>query len=119
MALGKEAINLCALHELPDGEARGFDPFQTGRDVLFVVRRGKKVTAFLNRCPHQGASLPYRKNAYLNAGRSRIVCSAHGALFDIDTGKCLKGAALGHSLDPVDVVITHEDKVVAHLDAQI
>lgn len=106
---------LCSLDELPDGAARGFDPFDQGRDALFIVRRGDTLKAYRNVCPHQGASLPWRKNAYLNHDGTRIVCAAHGAQFDIDSGQCLLGPALGQHLEPVAISITAGRKIQARL----
>lgn len=111
-----ELVTLCHLDELPEGEARGFDPRQHGRDDLFIVKRDATLKAYRNRCPHQGASLPWRKNAYLNADGSRIVCGAHGALFDIDTGQCLQGPALGQALEPMDVHVTTEGSIALRLE---
>lgn len=111
MTHAAETVTLCGFDELPEGDARGFDPLQRGRDALFIVKRGATLKAYRNRCPHQGASLPWRKDAYLNADGSRIVCSAHGALFDIDTGQCVQGPALGQSLEPMDVHLTTEGSV--------
>lgn len=109
-------VDLCPLAGLAPGCARGFDPFGRGRDSLFVVRRSDRVVAYRNVCPHQGSSLPWRKNAYLNADGSKIVCHAHGAEFDVDTGACTLGAALGHSLDPVEVWITNGGMIQARLE---
>lgn len=111
-----ELVTLCGLDELPEGAARGFDPLQRGRDALFIVKRGATLKAYRNRCPHQGASLPWKKNAYLNADGSRIVCGAHGALFDIDTGQCLQGPALGQALEPMDVHLTTDGSVTLRLE---
>ena len=99
-------LNLCRLEELPDGEARGFDPLRTGEDVLFVVRHGEALYGWRNACPHiDGAPLPWRRHAYLNADRDRIMCSAHGALFEIGSGVCVLGPCLGQSLTPVRLKI--------------
>jgi len=89
---------LCRLDELPDGDARGFDPFHAGHDTVLVVRRGNTVYGWQDSCPHiDGARMAWRKNAYLNAARDRIVCSAHGALFEIVSGICTLGPCLGQS----------------------
>ena len=81
------AVRLCRLEELPEGESRGFDPLGDGHDTMLVVRRGNRLHAWRDACPHiNGAPMAWRKDAYLNAGRDRIMCSAHGALFDIVTG---------------------------------
>ena len=101
-----DVVELCHVDEIPYRTARGFDPFGEGRDALFVVRRGDMLKAYRNSCPHQAASLPWRKNAYLNADSTRIVCHAHGAQFDINTGECVLGPALGRSLEPVEIAVT-------------
>lgn len=101
-----KVIELCLLDDLEDCTAQGFDPFGDGRDALFVVRRGNSLWAYRNLCPHQGASLPWRDNAYLDAAGNHIVCSAHGAKFDIFSGECFQGAALGRSLDPVAISVS-------------
>lgn len=49
--------------------------------------------------------MPWRRDAYLNSEGTRIVCHAHGAQFDVDTGACLQGPALGQSLSRLDAVI--------------
>jgi nitrite reductase/ring-hydroxylating ferredoxin subunit len=102
------SVTLCRLDAMRDGSARGFDPGQTGQDTVLVVRRGKSVYAYLNACPHQGGTpMAWRKDAYLNSDGSRIVCSAHGAQFDIATGVCTLGACLGQSLTAVSTSITN------------
>ena len=113
----QDVIELCSLEELEDGAARGFDLYGEGRDTFFIVRRGKSLNAYRNACPHQGASLPWRKNAYLDAKRTHIVCSAYGAQFDIDSGACVLGPALGQSLQRVDVSVTKNGKVRAEFSA--
>ena len=108
-------VTLCNAGDIADGESLGFDPFGEGRDSLFAVRCGSALRVFRNRCPHQGASLPWRKDAYLNGDRTRIVCHAHGAQFDIDTGKCLLGPALGQSLERVDVEIGTDGELTVYV----
>ena len=97
---------LCRLDEIPDGDCRGFDPSGQGRDTVLVVRRGDSLHGWRDACPHLGgAPMAWRKDAYLNAARDRIVCNGHGALFDIATGICTLGPCLGESLQPVAVVV--------------
>ena len=98
-------LRLCHLDELPEGQSRGFDPLARGRDTVFVVRQGRDLHAWLNVCPHQGAPMAWRKDAYLNAARDRIVCAAHGAQFEIDTGRCTLGPCLGQTLTRVPLTL--------------
>ncbi|WP_407123260.1 Rieske (2Fe-2S) protein [Bradyrhizobium sp. STM 3561] len=108
---------LCHLSDLRDGEACGFDPFKKGRDSVFVVRRGERIHAFLDICPHYGQTpLPWKKNAYLTKDGSRILCSAHGATFDIPTGLCVLGPCLGQSLTSVEVSISEGGEIRLLLD---
>jgi nitrite reductase/ring-hydroxylating ferredoxin subunit len=108
------SVRLCHLSELPDGGSRGFDPLGEGRDTMFVVRRGSVLHAYRDACPHiDGAPMAWRKNAYLNAEGTRIVCFAHGAQFEITTGECTLGPCLGQALDPVAVTVDEDGQVHA------
>jgi nitrite reductase/ring-hydroxylating ferredoxin subunit len=103
---------VCRLSDLKDGQGCGFDPFKKGRDTVFVVRRGNKVHAYLDICPHYGRTpLPWRKDAYLTGDAQYIFCSAHGAIFDIETGACVLGPCLGQSLTSVQVTISDEGEI--------
>jgi nitrite reductase/ring-hydroxylating ferredoxin subunit len=97
----KQGVTLCRFADLPEGQSRGFDPAETGGVALFVVRRGDDAVVYLDQCPHEGARLPWRRHEYLNAAHDRIVCNAHGAQFDIDTGLCLLGPCLGRRLQSI------------------
>ena len=97
---------LCRWTDLPDGGSRGFDPWQQGRDTVFLVRRQDQVWGYLDACPHQdGAVMAWRKDAYLSGDGHHIVCHAHGARFDIATGRCVLGPCLGQALRPVKLVL--------------
>jgi nitrite reductase/ring-hydroxylating ferredoxin subunit len=99
------------LEEIPDHCARGFDPFGAGRDSLFVVRRGRQLFAYRDRCPHQSSTLAWRRHAYLNRAGDRIVCSGHAAEFDIESGRCLIGPCLDEALETVDLELTDEGEI--------
>ena len=109
-----EETDLCDLDSLPPGSARGFDPDGSGSDTLFAVNFGGRIYAYRNRCPHDGATpLPWRRHAYLNHAQDRIVCSAHGALFLIDSGECVSGPCLGRYLVPVPARVSGGRVLVA------
>jgi nitrite reductase/ring-hydroxylating ferredoxin subunit len=100
----RQIVRLCHAAELAEGSSRGFDPTGTGRDTMFIVRRNG-LHAWRNVCPHWGeTSMAWRKDAFLNADGSSIVCAAHGAQFDIDTGLCTLGPCIGQSLTPVELL---------------
>lgn len=106
---------LCPLHALPDGQARGFDPGATGQATVLVLRRGQQLRAFVDSCPHHGTPLAWRSDRYLNAAGDRIVCAAHGALFDPDTGVCTLGPCLGQGLTPLRVWLGDQGQVQIEL----
>jgi nitrite reductase/ring-hydroxylating ferredoxin subunit len=94
------------LNELKHGESRGFDPFKLGRDTIFVVRKEFEVYGYRNSCPHiDGAPLAWRKDRYLNASGTHIVCFGHGAEFDISNGICILGPCQGESLETAELII--------------
>lgn len=96
-------MRLCHIDELPDGDSRGFDPLQRGQDSVLLVRQGMHVHAWRDSCPHHDTPMAWRKDAYLNASGDRIVCAAHGAQFEIETGLCTLGPCLGQSLTSIPV----------------
>jgi nitrite reductase/ring-hydroxylating ferredoxin subunit len=110
---GRALSVLCRLDQLADGEARGFGPFGAAREKVIVVRKGDGVLAWWDACPHYGGTpMAWRTDAYLNAAGDRIVCASHGAEFDIETGYCRLGAALGQTLRPAPVQITRDGELV-------
>jgi nitrite reductase/ring-hydroxylating ferredoxin subunit len=115
--MAPRAVRLCHLEDLPDGNARGFDPLYVGQDTVLVIRRGRALYAWRNSCPHiEGTPMAWRKDAFLNSARDRIVCAAHGALFDIVSGRCDLGPCLGQYLTPVRVTVAADDAIYLELD---
>jgi nitrite reductase/ring-hydroxylating ferredoxin subunit len=55
--------------------------------------------------------MPVRKNQYLDSASKYIVCSGHGALFEIDSGLCVKGPCLGLRLSPVSFEVTETGEI--------
>ncbi len=103
---------LCRLDDVPEGESRGFDPFDQGRDSIFLVRQQARLYAYQNACPHvDGSPLAWRKDRYLNASGSQIICHGHGAEFDIASGLCTLGPCVGQRLMPVQLKIDAAGKV--------
>lgn len=96
---------LCELKDLSEGQALGFDPHQQGRDSMFVVKVDGEIRAYRNRCPHQQAHLEYRKDRFLSADRRQIVCHAHNARFEPESGLCVSGPCRGKFLEPIAVKV--------------
>lgn len=97
---------LCRLDEIPDPGSVRVDLIFRGEAVqAMVIRRGGKVRAYVNSCPHVGAPLDLTKGQFLDFERTHILCANHGALFRIEDGHCLSGPCKGKDLAPVPVEV--------------
>ncbi len=92
-------VRLCRVEELANGQARGFDPLQSGKDSVFALLFEGRVRVYRNSCPHLDVRMEYRKDRFLSANGQFIVCYAHGAQFSPDTGECVYGPCLGQKLE--------------------
>jgi nitrite reductase/ring-hydroxylating ferredoxin subunit len=97
---------ICNSAEIAPGTSRGFRLAEMGQDDFFLVNLQGKFFAYRNSCPHwPGATLPFRKDQYLDEQSHHIVCRGHAALFDIKTGICISGPCVGERLQAVELVI--------------
>ena len=99
-----DGIFLCRLDEIGDPGSKGFEKID-GQEDFFVVRRGDAVFGYRNSCPHYGAPLDWKPDAFLSFEKDSILCSMHGALFTIDEGMCIDGPCPGQALESVNVDI--------------
>ncbi|WP_207952035.1 Rieske (2Fe-2S) protein, partial [Pseudomaricurvus alcaniphilus] len=98
--------------------AKGFDLSNRGIDTVFVVKDATGFHAYLNSCPHvNGASLPWKKDAYLDSSGTEIVCSAHGARFEPATGLCISGPCKGMSLTRIPLFVNENNEICIQYDA--
>lgn len=101
---------ICSLDDLAGRPCRAFTLGGGAWPLAgFVLRRGDRLYAYRNRCPHAGHRLDLRPHDFLTADGSLIVCRSHGALFEIETGYCVDGPCRGRALEPlpVEVVAGH------------
>lgn len=75
-----------------------------GAFPMLLVRSGGDLRAYVNACPHQYLPLDYRSDRIVSADGTMLMCSAHGARFDIATGNCIDGADCGLDAVPIRVV---------------
>jgi nitrite reductase/ring-hydroxylating ferredoxin subunit len=92
---------LCAIADIPDGGAREVEAMVGGSaESLILLRRGERVNAFLNICPHAGRRLDWAPGQFL-IDRGHLVCAVHGASFELPTGECIGGPCRGAGLREV------------------
>lgn len=104
-------IFLCRSEELSDpGTANVV--LGEGEDELdiIIVRTGGKPHAYINSCPHQFIPLETFPNHFLTEDRRHLLCSGHGALFELASGLCTRGPCLGRALDRLS--ITERDGMI-------
>lgn len=97
---------LCKVDDLAEGKSREFNWEDSGYVAHgFVIRWHGQVHAYRNRCPHTGAPLNWFPEQFLSHDGKYLMCSLHGALFEIEDGRCIYGPCSGHALDVLPVAI--------------
>ncbi len=103
---------LCTEQEIPAGTSRGFS---LGESSCFVVKNhDDEIFVYANSCPHLGVELEWVADQFLDSDGELIQCSTHGALFLIDSGRCVSGPCLGQYLEPIPFSIKNGAIVVDH-----
>lgn len=110
---GECRLVICRFDELEPVDARGFrlgpeDQGHTG----FVVRCQDALHAYRNVCPHAGNPLHWKPHGFLTRNRDLIMCSVHGAIFDIASGRCVGGPCPGRALTPLRVSLEAGNVVI-------
>lgn len=104
-----EGTVVCPFSDAEDG---GATCVEVDGFPLVILRRGDKVSAFVNACPHQYLPLNHKSDRLLSADGSKIRCSNHSAGFDAMTGEGVEGLGLGACLDPAPVSVSHGQIVI-------
>lgn len=108
---------ICALTDIPNRRAVPFvlarrdGAGNVGAWPIFVLRWGRNVRAYENRCPHQQTNIDWERGEFLDGEGIRIQCGKHGALFDLGTGQCVEGPCMGEGLTAIEVLIDDEGDV--------
>ncbi|HTV33146.1 MAG TPA: Rieske 2Fe-2S domain-containing protein [Methylocella sp.] len=106
---------ICGLNDIPSQRARGLKLMRLREDgteyvwPIIVVRWGKRVFGYENRCPHHGVNLDWERQQFLDSNGTRLLCGKHGALFDIGTGDCVEGPCMGDSLTPIALTVIENE----------
>lgn len=89
---------------IDEGTSQAFVFEEDGLPALgFVLRRGGRLYAYRNRCPHWGVDLDLGAGDPYVDDLDRILCRNHGALFLPDSGLCEWGPCAGQRLDAFEV----------------
>ncbi len=99
-------VVVCEFAELEELDCREFSigegdwPFKG-----FVVRKGAQAYAYQNFCVHVGHPLNWSPNSFLTPDKSQIICASHGAMYEIESGRCAGGPCKGRELRRVECKI--------------
>lgn len=83
-----------------------------GAFPILLVKKGRQVFAYANMCPHQYLPLDYRGAQLLSADGNQLMCSAHGAMFDLETGKGTAGPGLDCALYKIPVSVCENGSII-------
>ncbi len=113
---GPPVFIICSLSDIPSRRAYGFNLIRQGEDgkdrpwPIIVVRWGRHVFGYVNRCPHHGEGLDWERDQFLDPyDGTRLMCGKHGALFDITNGDCIDGPCTGQGLEPIPLALIEDD----------
>ncbi|RUS67604.1 hypothetical protein CUZ56_00079 [Saezia sanguinis] len=90
----EQRIYVCRSDELEDsGKGASFDVMLQGakKARAFVVRYQGQVHGYINRCPHLGAELDWRRDFFFSRSGHKLICALHGATFSPVDGAYLAG----------------------------
>lgn len=98
-------IAIAQSKELEEGGTLRFRiPWEGAEREAFVLRRNGRVLAYLNRCTHRDLPLDLGSGEFFRDGSPLLVCQAHRAFYDPESGACSDGPCpKGSSLTRVEV----------------
>ncbi|MGI9251429.1 MAG: Rieske (2Fe-2S) protein [Pseudohongiellaceae bacterium] len=89
---------LIAADDIAEGASRGIE---VDGQYLFAVKKQGQIYLYWNHCPHLGTPLDWEAHKFLDPDGRLIQCSTHGALFQIEDGRCIAGPCKGKHLQAV------------------
>jgi len=101
-------LKICKIDDIHEGDARGFE-LVAGEQVISIIciRRDNQFFAYKNSCPHTGVNLEWLPNQFLDTTQQFLLCSTHGALFQIEDGHCVSGPCAGDALQKLTIMQNH------------
>jgi len=104
-------IRIAAIDEVEVGQTIKFSFNRRERaQEGFVGRFKGRMFAYDNICRHLPISLDYGDNRFFDSKGETLVCQTHGAVYEPDTGLCMRGPCAGASLYALEVI--EEDGVL-------
>jgi len=70
----------------------------------FLIYVNQQCYAYENSCPHTGVNLNWQKEQFFSLDGLFLQCSLHGALFEPETGFCVRGPCQGQRLKSINII---------------
>ena len=67
-------------------------------EPAFLVRYDGRVHGYLNRCAHVEMELDWQEGVFFDSDGRDLLCSTHGATYEVRTGRCIGGPCGGSPL---------------------
>jgi nitrite reductase/ring-hydroxylating ferredoxin subunit len=105
---------ICSVGQLSHGDCLEFNLVKSPTEIAdnvspstdaFLISWNGKFFAYVNSCPHTHVNLNWSPDQFFDLEIEFIQCSMHGALFEPDSGLCIRGPCLGQSLQQLPVRI--------------
>jgi nitrite reductase/ring-hydroxylating ferredoxin subunit len=98
-------IRIAAAEGIEEGKTITFsftrdDRLQEG----FVGRFKGNIFAYENTCRHIPITLDYGDNRFFDSTGETLMCQTHGAIYEPDTGLCVRGPCAGERLFALEIV---------------
>ena len=106
-------ISLISVSELKEGKSKGIE---YNNKYVFAVKKYNLLRVYWNICPHLGTPLEWEEDKFLDHSGTLIRCATHGALFDVDHGKCLVGPCKGKSLRKIPFIVDNGTIMIEEID---
>lgn len=101
---------LCHYSDIAESHSKGFTV--EGTSCIAVKKEGT-LFVYRNECPHLSIPLEHMPDQFLDSQQAYIICSNHGALFEIQTGLCISGPCVNSSLKSIPFEIQNN---CVHID---
>ncbi len=76
----------------------------------FILRKDQAVVAYLNRCAHLPMEMDWNPSEFFDEDFNHIICATHYAVYEIETGNCLRGPCpKGAKLIPLAIKVVEEE----------
>lgn len=109
----RERVIAAGVELVDGGKGVRFAVESGGRELPgFVIRHRGRLHAYLNVCAHQELQLDWLPGQFFDAEGELLVCAAHGALYEPDTGRCVGGPCGGSGLVKLGVREREDGAVV-------